>query len=170
MNESRAFYTRNKDARPNSTGITAIVYYSEHHGNTKKVLDAIKESDSSIELIDVTDKHEVDLNGYDRIGAASGIYFGKFAEKVQTFLKINLPTGKDVFFIATAGNPIEHNFNSVSEVIRSKHCNEIGRFQCKGFDTFGPLKLVGGLQKGHPDDNELNEAVEFYRGLPTGRK
>ena len=60
-------------------GKTAIVYYSQHHGNTKKVLDAIASYDNDVTLIDVTEKHEVDLTGYDRIGFASGIYFGKFA-------------------------------------------------------------------------------------------
>ena len=33
---------------------TAIIYYSEHHGNTKKLLDAIKAADPAVELIDVT--------------------------------------------------------------------------------------------------------------------
>ena len=146
-------------------GKTAIVYYSKHHGNTKKVLDAIKEYDQEVVLIDVTEKHEVDLTGYDRIGVASGIYYGKFAEQVQNFLKVNLPTGKDVFFIATAGNPIEHNFNSVVAVTKAKHCNELGKFQARGFDTFGPFRLVGGLQKGHPTEEELQEAVEFYKNL-----
>ena len=56
---------------------TAICFYSEHHGNTKKLLDAIQTKDPDVVLIDVTDKHEVDLTGYDRIGFASGIYFGK---------------------------------------------------------------------------------------------
>lgn len=32
-----------------------------------------------------------------------------------------------------------------------------------GFDTFGPFKLVGGLQKGHPTEEELKGAIEFYK-------
>ena len=83
----------------------AIAYYSRHHGNTKKLLDAIKESDPSVVLIDVTEKHEVDLTRFDIIGFASGIYFGVFSENVVTFAKINLPPQKKVFFVATAGNP-----------------------------------------------------------------
>ena len=144
---------------------TAIVYYSKHHGNTKKLLDAIKAEDPKVELIDVTEKREVDLNGYDRIGFASGIYYTKFAEQVLTFAKVNLPPQKDVIYLATAGNPIKVNFNSIAEVAESKQCNELGRFQCKGYDTFGPFKLVGGIQKGHPTDDEIVEAVEFYKNL-----
>ena len=146
-------------------GKTAIVYYSQHHGNTKKVLDAIADYDNDVTLVDVTEKHEVDLTGYDRIGFASGIYFGKFAEQLHNFAKVNLPTGKDVFFIATAGNPINHNFNSIVAATKEKHCNEIGRYQCGGFDTSGPFKIVGGLQKGHPTEEELQAAVEFYKTL-----
>ncbi len=34
---------------------TAICFYSKHHGNTKKLLDAIREAEGSVELIDITD-------------------------------------------------------------------------------------------------------------------
>ena len=144
---------------------TCIFYYSKHHGNTKKLLDAIKAADPEVVLIDSTEKHEADLNGYDRIGFASGVYYSKFAEQVLTFAKVNLPAQKDVFYLATAGNPIKLNFNSIAEIAKDKQCNELGRFQCKGFDTFGPFKLVGGIQKGHPTEDEIAEAVEFYKNL-----
>nr|WP_330379432.1 hypothetical protein [Butyrivibrio sp. AE2032] len=35
----------------------------------------------------------------------------------------------------------------------------------KGYDTYGPFKLVGGIQKGHPTEDEIAEAVEFYKNL-----
>lgn len=144
---------------------TAIIYYSKHHGNTKKLLDAIAASGSDAELVDATEKHELDLSKYDRIGFASGIYYGKFAEQVLTFAKVNLPTNKDVFFIATAGNPTKNCFNSIAEVTEEKHCKELGRYISKGYDTFGPFKLVGGLQKGHPTEEEIQKAVDFYKSL-----
>ena len=143
---------------------TIIIYASTHHGNTKKVVDAIAE-EYGVELIDATKVHEKDLKGYDLIGFASGIFYTKFHEQVLNFARVNLPTSKNVFFIATAGNPIEMNFKSIVEVAKEKNCKEVGRFQCKGFDTFGPFKLVGGIQKGHPDESELKAVVEFYRGL-----
>ncbi len=146
-------------------GKNAIVYYSQHHGNTKKLLDAIKEYDPEVTLINVLDKHEVDLSGYDRIGFASGAYFSKFAEQILTFAKVNLPPQKNVFFVCTAGNPVKIYFNSIAEIAASKQCRELGRFICKGYDTFGPFKLVGGIQKGHPDEAEVAEAVKFYKCL-----
>ena len=39
---------------------TAIVYYSKHHGNTKKLLDAIA-GENEVTLIDVTDQSDADL-------------------------------------------------------------------------------------------------------------
>ena len=43
-------------------------------------------------------------------------------------------------------------------------CEKEG-FQCPAWDTFGPFKLVGGLQKGHPDEKDLKATVEFYKNL-----
>ena len=60
---------------------TAIVYYSKHHGNTKKLLDAITAA-ADVDLIDVTADKDTDLSGYDRIGFASGIYYSSFAKQI----------------------------------------------------------------------------------------
>lgn len=143
---------------------TVLIYASTHHGNTKKVVDAIS-NECEIEVVDATKVHEKDLKDYDLIGFASGIFFTKFSEQVLIFARVNLPANKDVFFIATAGNPMNGNFNSIADIAKDKKCNERGRFQCKGFDTYGPFKLVGGIQKGHPNESELKAAVEFYKGL-----
>ena len=141
-----------------------IVFASTHHGNTKKVVDAIA-NECEIDLLDATKVHEKDLREYNLIGFASGIFYSKFAAPVLNFASVNLPMNKDVFFIATAGNPMKNYFNSISDIVKDKHANERGRFLCKGFDTYGPFKLVGGIQKGHPDEAELKEAVDFYKGL-----
>ncbi len=144
---------------------TAIVYYSQHHGNTKKILDAIAAADDSVTLIDVTAAPEADLSGYDRIGFASGIYYSSFARQVLQFASVNLPAQKDVFFLATCGSPQKNYFNAIRKVSKDKQCRELGSHLCLGFDTFGPFKLVGGIRKGHPTEEEIRAAVEFYRGL-----
>ena len=78
---------------------TAIVYYSQHHGNTKKLLDAIKKYDPNVVLIDVTASETTDLSAFGRIGFASGIYFTSFARQVLSFAEAHLPENKDVFYI-----------------------------------------------------------------------
>ncbi len=143
---------------------SVIIYASTHHGNTKKVVETIAQN-CGVELVDATKVHEKDLSEYDLIGFASGIFFSKFAEPVLKFARENLPENKDVFFIATAGNPIQLNFKSISDIAEEKKCNERGRYQCKGYDTYGPFKLVGGIQKGHPNDEELKAAVDFYKSI-----
>ena len=35
----------------------------------------------------------------------------------------------------------------------------------KGFDTFGPLKILGGIKKGHPNEDDLKDAVAFFKKL-----
>lgn len=76
---------------------TAIVYYSKHHGNTQKLLDAIAEKHPEVDLFDVTKKLPVDLSQYDRIGFASGIYYSKFHKSLLQFAKDNMPENKQTF-------------------------------------------------------------------------
>ncbi len=140
---------------------TAIVYYSEHHGNTKKLVDAIAPD----AVIDVTKYKIEDLSQYDLIGFASGIYYGKFAERILTFAEKNLPTGKDVFFLATCGSKRDGYFNTMKAIALTKKRNILGTYLCLGFDTYGPFKLIGGIAKGHPTAKEIQEAVNFYDNL-----
>ena len=145
---------------------TAIIYYSQHHGNTKKLLDAICAADPEIDLIDVTAGAK-DLSAYDRVGIASGIYFSAFAKQVLSYAEEYLPEGKPVFFIYTHGAPKGDFLKGIREITKKKHCPELGEYRCQGFDTFGPFKLVGGIAKGHPTQDEIDGAVSFYQGLPA---
>ena len=145
---------------------TAIVFYSKHHGNTKKLLDAISAADSDVDLIDVTAAGKPDLSAYDRIGIASGIYYSSFAKQVISFASDHLPEDKPVFFIYTHGAPAGGFLKGIRAVTESRHCKELGEYRCQGFDTFGPFKLVGGIAKNHPTEEEISAAVRFYQDLP----
>lgn len=143
---------------------TAIVYYSAHHGNTEKLLDAIAEK-YDVALIDVTKDKTADISQYDRIGFASGIYYGSFAKQILAYAEEKLPKGKTVFYIATYGTKKSSYYRAIGKIAESKDCREIGRYGCPGFDTFGPFKLVGGIAKGHPTEDEINGAIQFYDNL-----
>ncbi|WP_199780061.1 NADPH-dependent FMN reductase family protein [Nocardia cyriacigeorgica] len=41
----------------------------------------------------------------------------------------------------------------------------VDTFTCRGFDTWLPLRIVGGIQKGHPDDDDLLAARSFAANL-----
>jgi flavodoxin len=140
----------------------AIIYASVHHGNTKKVVEAIARQ-CEVELIDATQIKEKDLSGYEAVGFASGIYYSKFHQSVLKFATDNLPENKKVFYICTNGG--NASYKSIEAIAERKNAVEIGRFSCKGYDTFGPFKLVGGLAKGHPDNEDLEDAVSFFKGL-----
>ncbi len=144
---------------------TAICYYSKHHGNTKRLLNAIRKADSDVTLINCARKHETDLREYDRIGFASGIYYGSFAKPLLSFAQINLPDRKDVFFIFTCGSMSGSYTNKIRETVEAKEARILGEYGCYGYDTFGPFKLIGGIRKGHPTDAEIRSAVNFYRRL-----
>ena len=69
---------------------TAIVYYSRHHGNTKKLVDAVA-AENEVQLIDVTEQPDADLSAYDRIGLECGINFKAFAAKIKDIDRENHP-------------------------------------------------------------------------------
>ena len=141
---------------------TAIVYYSRHHGNTRKLLDAVA-AKNDVDLIDVIEQPDADLSGYDRIGLASGIYYNAFAARLMDFARNKLPEGKDVFYLYTHGAPVGGFLKSIREITEKKRCRELGSYHCLGYDTFGPFKMVGGIAKGHPNVEEIAAAVRFYQ-------
>ena len=145
---------------------TVIIYASVHHNNTKELVCAIA-AENDIDVVDATKITEKDLSGYDLIGFASGIYFGKMHQSVINFAEVNLPEHKDVFLICTyGGKPV---FDSIKKIVKEKQGRIVGEFSCKGFDTFGPFKLIGGISKGHPDKNDLDNAKAFFKGLCKNR-
>ena len=143
---------------------TAIIYYSEHHGNTRKVLEGIA-AEHEVTLVDIMKEKAIDLSGFDRIGIASGIYYSSFAKQLLKYAQENLPEGKEVFFLGTCGSQRKGYFDAIKKITDAKNCKTLGEFTCLGFDTFGPFKLVGGIAKGHPTDEEIAQAVAFYAGL-----
>ena len=140
---------------------TAICYYSRHHGNTLKVLEAIA-AENEVDLIDVTARQTVRLDEYDCIGFASGIYGFEFHKGVVEFARQYLPAGKPVFFVYTYGGAKGTGAKAAAEIAKEKGCPMLGEFGCKGYDTFGPFKLVGGIAKGHPDEQDFANARKFY--------
>ena len=143
---------------------TAIIYESTHHGNTKKLIQAISDKHGVV-LIDVNSAAAADLEQYDVIGLASGIAFGKFYEKITEFAKNSLPNGKKVFFIYTCGRNSKNFSQNIKGIAESRGCVSLGSYGCKGYDTYGPFKLVGGINKQNPNIDEINGAVEFFEKI-----
>ena len=140
-----------------------IVFESTHHGNTKKLLDAIA-AKYDVELIDASKVDAVDYEYYDVIGFASGVVYGKFYQKV-TYLAKSVPSGNKVFFIYSCGKNNKDYSQNIRKILEDKGCISLGTYGCIGFDTYGPMKLIGGINKGHPDEADIAGAVSFYASI-----
>ena len=140
-----------------------IVYSSTHHGNTEKVLNKIKEKFPETVLIKAGDFNPDDFNRYEAIGFASGIFYLKFAKPVdKLFEQALVGSVQKLFFIYTAGA-----VNAGFEKTLRKKTEQSGKicmgiFGCKGFDTFGPLKLIGGFKKTRPKKKHFKKTKEFF--------
>lgn len=143
---------------------TAIVYISAHHENTKKLVDSIAAA-NEVAVFDAAKEESIDLSNFDCIGFASGIVNGDFYPSLLSFMEGKLPSNKNVFFLYTCGMKRKGYTEKARNIAMNKECKILGEYGCLGFDTFGPLKMIGGIAKGHPTDSEIKEAVAFFTSI-----
>lgn len=142
---------------------SVILTASVHHGNTRKLVDAIA-NEFEVDVIDVIQVKEKDLSEYDLIGFASGVYGFNLHQAIISFASANLPDDKKIFLITTSA--MNKDFSqSFMQAIEGKNATVVGKFSCHGYNTFGPFMIVGGTSKGHPDDKDIANVIEFYKGL-----
>ena len=144
---------------------TMIIYFSSHHGNTKKLAEAIAAADTDVEICEVSDAKDLNLSEYDRIGIASGIYAGNFGKPIMKYAEEKIPKGKDVFFLYTSAMKLNSHTAGIRKLAELCGWRVLGEYGCRGYNTFGPFKLVGGTSKGHPTREELDGAAAFYKSL-----
>lgn len=148
---------------------TLIVYNSIHHGNTQKIADIMAKV-LEAKLVK-PDKVEIKgLDKYDLFGFGSGIYFSMHHESLFQILdKMPRMKDKNAFIFTTSGSwsiKFLNDFNApLRKKLESKGFNILGNFTCRGFDTVGPLKKIGGLNKGKPDNKDVNHAAAFAENL-----
>jgi hypothetical protein len=106
------------------------------------------------------------LAGCDILGIGSGIYYGRIHEELLEWVH-DLPEtygGKfPVFIFTTSGLPFLAKLwhRPLKKSLAGKGYEVIGEFACRGFDTWGPLRLTGGLNWRHPNERDLQRAREF---------
>lgn len=142
---------------------SVIIYASRHQGNTEKLVKSLAER-FEIDLINGETVFQVDWDKYDLIGFASGMDFGKFYPSV-TALAEQLPAGKKLYSIHTCARDNEKYGSQIREIARRRDCVYLGRFACKGYNTYGPWKLIGGMNKGHPNGEDMERLAVFYEEL-----
>lgn len=143
----------------------AIVCKSIHYGNTKKVADAM----ARILKAKVIEPENANLDDYDLVGFGSGIYMWKHHKSLFKLVEgLSPKKGKKAFIFSTSGGGKVLGKGAhwrLRKPLEKKGFEVIGEFNCKGLDTFGPLKLIGGVNKGHPNEEDLKNATEFAKNL-----
>jgi flavodoxin len=145
---------------------TIIFCYSIHHGNTRKIAEAVKEHcDAELVMLPCSDELPV-LTKYELVGFASGIYMSSFGRPIIELInKLNGLDGKDCFTMYTSGSNSDKLDMSFVRKLERNGVHVVGRFNCRGFDTFGPFKLIGGIRKNHPNTRDIEAAVGFFENL-----
>jgi flavodoxin len=150
--------------------------------NTAKIANAI----ARVLEADVKTPQQVapnDIEKYDLIGFGSGIFDQRHHVGLLKFADI-LPSisDKNTFIFSTSGvarnfslrsdgTPKSKNKNftdphtELRKILSSKGFAIVGEFNCVGFNNNSFLKLFGGMNKGRPNEDDLNQAEEFARDL-----
>jgi len=147
-----------------------IICKSEHNYNTLKVANAMAE----VLEAQVKKPIEVELNvceEYDLIGFGSGIYHSKHHDSLFRLIQQCTASkkGGKVFIFSTSGMKEKEHLNDynkpLEEMLTKNGFDIIGTFSCRGYDNWGPFRLVGGINKGRPDNQDIGEAEEFARKM-----
>ncbi|MGC9444647.1 MAG: flavodoxin family protein [Candidatus Methanospirareceae archaeon] len=146
-----------------------IIYASRHQGNTAKVARAIA-GVLNAELVTVDQAYGTALNEYDLVGLGSGIYWGKHDKELLTLVRAWPVHGnRKAFIFSTSGRAEGRIFNRYNRRLRNalteKGFTIIGEFSCRGYETIWPFKLLGGLNKGRPNEADLAAATRFAHRL-----
>jgi flavodoxin len=137
---------------------------SVSQGNTAAVARAV----AAALQADVLEPERVDpeaLGEYDVVGFGSGVYYMTDHPRLRRLVE-QLPQvdGTRAFVFSTSGQGRSQRRpwqQPLESLLRDKGYDVVGSFACRGWDAWLPLKLVGGLNKGHPDSTDLTRAYEF---------
>lgn len=150
---------------------TVIICKSVHHGNTLQVARAIADV-LHAEIVVPEEFPYTSLGDADLVGLGSGIYYGGMHAALREWVR-GLPAaaadGRRAFLFSTAGLPFLWRtwHRRLRDDLERKGFDVVGEFHCRGFDSWGPLWLAGGINRRHPDAWDLRRATEFAGRLPA---
>ncbi len=146
-----------------------VIVYSYHHKNTEKVAKVF----AKVLDAEMRTPQEIDPEGlqeYDLIGFGSGIYGERHHESLLG-LADALPrvTNGRAFIFSTSGimgkDKVAQDHSLLREKLLSKGYVVVDEFACKGFNTNSFLRHFGGMNKGRPNEKDLQNAELFAKNL-----
>ena len=145
-----------------------IICSSKSHGNTRHVADRMAEVlDAEVVTPESVDPES--LREYDLVAFGSGIYYMTVDTRLRDLIR-HLPAVDNVraftFFTSGARKiPLMDYNKSLRKQLESKGFEVIGSFSCRGFDTVGPFGFIGGINRGRPNEHDLDRAAALAARL-----
>lgn len=145
-----------------------LVVVSVHHGNSMKVAEAMS-AETGIPVYAPGDEARALIEQGAVPCLGSGIFFGHHHDRLLEFVR-GLPVvgERPAFVFSTSGTGLRpaHLFGRryhrpLVQILRDKGFTVNDEFGCKGFDTYGPWGKLGGVARGRPNAEELQQAREF---------
>ena len=141
-----------------------IVCVSKSHGNTRRVADRMAEV-LGAEVVEPEAVDPATLGQYDLVGFGSGIYYMAVDARLRDLIRhLERVDGVRAFTFFTSGArqvPLLDCNKPVRKQLESKGFEVLGSFSCRGFDTVGPFGFIGGINRGRPNDHDLDRAAAF---------
>lgn len=140
-----------------------IIYSSTKYGNTQKIANAMAaELGADLHCLDHPTKPDPQLDGYDLIGLGSGVKLLMYERNLRNYVPRNQFKHRNVFLFMTCGSGWDwiHN-NAVKTELIEQGANILGQFTCLGFAGTFPLSLFGGINRGHPNYDDVKHACAF---------
>ena len=145
-----------------------IICTSKSHGNTRRVAERM----AGVLDAEVVSPESIDpatIREYDLVGFGSGIYYMTVDARLRKLIR-RVPAVDHIraftFFTSGAREVPLLGYNMVlRKQLESKGFEVIGSFSCRGFDTVGPFGFIGGINRGRPNDHDLDRAAAFAAHL-----
>ena len=145
-----------------------LVVTSMHHGNTMKVAEAMSAA-TGIQVYAPGDEARALIEQGAVPCLGSGIFFGQHHQSLLKFVDgLATTAGRDAFVFSTSGSGLgpagllgRRCHRPLARLLADKGFEVAGEFGCKGFDTYGPWGKLGGVARGRPNAEELQQAREF---------
>lgn len=154
-----------------------LIVYSFHHRNTEKIAQALAEV-LNAEIRTPQSVAPEGLQACDLVGFGSGIYSDQHHESLLDLADSLLQVAdKQAFIFSTSGAPafaldggamedyVVKAHAPLRERLKSKGYQVVGEFMCPGWNTYAFLKLLGGINRGRPNAEDLERARAFAQRL-----